>query len=733
MDGLDPLWLCACHIKDEAAPGKRGVQVSFRVLSMPNKIIDFIHLVLAALAFLGVFFLLWRTRLQKRVAQEMEKTVQERTAELRKSEQLFRKIYDHMAVGIARVSIDFRIEAANHAYCRMLGYSEQELIGKHLKDITHPETLEENLEKQSLLTRGEIDHYRMEKRFIHKNGSVVHGMLDANLVRDAEEGPYFFIGSVLDITERKQAEEALSESERRLSTLMSNLPGMAYRCRNDRDWTMEFVSSGCTELTGYRSGDLEGNRKVSYANLVHPDDQEMVWDRVQVALREKRNLEIEYRIFTLEGNQKYVWEKGVGIFDNGQLLFLEGFISDITERKTAEMERGRLQSQLLQSQKMESVGRLAGGVAHDLNNMLVAILGYGELLMADAGLEDRHKRRVELMHQAGLRSKNLVSQLLAFSRKQTLQVESLDISQVISDFIQLLEKTIREDIEMLYTLSPGLPSINADRSQLEQVILNLAVNAQDAMPEGGRLTIETGVADLDENYASHHFGISPGRYVKLVVSDTGIGMDRETQEQIFEPFFTTKKPGEGTGLGLATVYGIVKQHQGSIWVYSELGQGTTFKIFLPATGPAQAGSTTAVQASQVQTGGLETVLVVEDDDMVRELAVSMLQDQGYTVLSAASGQECLELLNSHEGRIDLMLTDVIMPDMNGKTLFERVVRHDPDIRVLFMSGYTDNVISHHGVLDNGVAFLQKPFSFQDLSLKVREVLDSPAAGHPEPV
>ncbi len=805
------------------------------------------------LGLLVLCFLVWRTRLQKRVALEMERKVRDRTAELKKSEDLFRKIYEHMAVGVARVSLDFRIEAANEAYCRMLGYSEQELIGRHLSDITHPEVLEENLDRQTMLTRGVIDHYRMEKRFIHKNGAVIQGILDANLVRDAGGQPFFFLGSVLDITERKQAEEALleseerfklameasrdglwdwnvetgevyyspayaamlgyspeevpqrasfwmdhihpddretairanndciehacddfeiefrmlskdggwrwilgrgkavgrddqgralrmigtqtditerkkaeralRESERRLSTLMSNLPGMAYRCRNDRDWTMEFVSNGCIELTGYWTEELVGNAKSSYAELVHPEDRAMVWNRVQDALTRKRNFEIEYRIITREGLQKHVWEKGVGIFDDEQLLFLEGFIADITERKLAEEEREQLQAQLLQAQKMESVGRLAGGVAHDLNNMLVAILGYGELLMADAELGDDHRKRIELMYQAGLRSRNLVSQLLAFSRKQTLQVECLDLNEVISDFTRLLEKTIRENIEIQFDLAPQLPTVNADRSQLEQVILNLAVNAQDAMSEGGRLTIETGMADLDERYASQHVGVVPGRYVMLAVSDTGFGMDRETREQIFEPFFTTKKPGEGTGLGLATVYGIVKQHQGSIWVYSEPGQGTTLKIYLPTDGPAPSGSIAAAPSRPMQTRGRETVLVVEDDEMVRELAVSVLEDQGYTVHAAASGQECLEVMQSAETPFDLLLTDVIMPDMDGKDLYDRVARLEPKIRILYMSGYTDNVISHHGVLDPDVAFLQKPFSFQDLCLKVREVLD----------
>jgi CheY-like chemotaxis protein len=304
-----------------------------------------------------------------------------------------------------------------------------------------------------------------------------------------------------------------------------------------------------------------------------------------------------------------------------------------------------------------------------------------------------------------------------------MQMELLKINEVLSDFQELLKKTIREDIEVQLRLSEDLPAVRADKSQLEQVILNLAVNAQDAMPAGGRLTIETSLAELDQLYASHHMGVVPGRYLMLVVSDTGLGMDKETRDQIFEPFFTTKNIGQGTGLGLATVYGIVKQHQGTIWVYSEPGQGTTFKVYLPASDDLQADEGKAVPAVLTETRGSETVLVIEDDDMVRDLAVSVLRDQGYNVLSAASGVQCLEMLQAYRGPFDLLLTDVIMPDLNGKELYEKVLRSHPKVRVLYMSGYTGNVISHHGVLEGGVAFLQKPFSAQGLCLKVREVLD----------
>jgi len=467
-----------------------------------------------------------------------------------------------------------------------------------------------------------------------------------------------------------------------------------------------------------------GQGPVLLQDFVVEEDRPGFRDEVLLPLLENRDVRsAQFRMVASQGLACYVECNATRITRDAEVIGSQLVIRDVTERKQAEEERDVLQSQLLQAQKMESVGRLAGGVAHDLNNMLVAILGYGEMLEADPDLGDKHKRRVKLMYQAGMRSRNLVSQLLAFSRKQTMQMELLDINQVLSDFRELLEKAIREDIEVQLRLSEDLPAVQADKSQLEQVILNLAVNAQDAMPAGGRLTIETSPAELDKHYASHHMGVVPGRYLMLVVSDTGLGMDKETRDHIFEPFFTTKNIGQGTGLGLATVYGVVKQHQGTIWVYSEPGQGTTFKVYLPASDTLQAGERKADQEVLTETRGSETVLVIEDDDMVRDLAVSVLEDQGYNVLSAANAMQCLELLKSHQGPFDLMLTDVIMPDLNGKDLYDKVAWTHPEIRVLYMSGYTGNVISHHGVLEKGVAFLQKPFSAQSLCLKVREVLD----------
>ncbi len=389
-------------------------------------------------------------------------------------------------------------------------------------------------------------------------------------------------------------------------------------------------------------------------------------------------------------------------------------ITDISEQR-------KLETQFQQAQKMESVGRLAGGVAHDFNNLLAAVLGYGEMLLYDPGLGEEHREWVEAMHQAGSRGRDLVGQLLAFSRKQTLEMQILDVNRVLEDFEKLLRKTIRENIRIELQLVPNPPLIQADRGQLEQVIMNLAVNASDSMPEGGCLSLETEYVELDANYAQHHSGVQPGAYVLLAVSDTGSGMDQETRERIFEPFFSTKGQA-GTGLGLATVYGIVKQHKGNIWVYSEPGRGTTFKVYFQVGD--QMPVRTKVDAETAEDlCGSETILLAEDDEQVRRLGRDVLERQGYQVLAAGDAAEALTRLAAHDGPVHLLLTDVILPGMNGRELHHKAVHTYPGLKVLYMSGYTDNVIAHHGVLDEGVNFIQKPFSVQGLGRKVREVLD----------
>jgi two-component system, cell cycle sensor histidine kinase and response regulator CckA len=396
---------------------------------------------------------------------------------------------------------------------------------------------------------------------------------------------------------------------------------------------------------------------------------------------------------------------------------------DLTAFKQIQNEKAQMETQYRQFQKMESIGRLAGGVAHDLNNLLSPILGYSDLMLTDPQMPDSCKKSVTTIQKCGLRARDLVRQLLAFSRKQTLSVKPVDLNLAVKNFEPLLQRTIRENIRITLALSADPGIVMADIGQIEQVIMNLAVNAADAMPDGGQLIIETACRHLDGVYAQQRQGVTPGRYVLLAVSDNGTGMHRETSENIFEPFFSTK--GEhGTGLGLATVYGIVKQHGGNIWVYSEPEKGTTFKIYLPVAPDPVDKEPPAVETQAEDCRGTETILLVEDDDQVRQLACTILENSGYKVLAANGGIKALEISDAHKGNIRLMLTDVVMPDVNGKNLYIKISRTRPGLKALYMSGYTSNVIAQHGILEQGIQFIQKPFSVNELTAKVRQVLDN---------
>jgi signal transduction histidine kinase len=394
---------------------------------------------------------------------------------------------------------------------------------------------------------------------------------------------------------------------------------------------------------------------------------------------------------------------------------------DVSERKL-------LEAQLRQVQKMEAVGQLAGGVAHDFNNLLTAILGYSNLLLEESDTDASARRDIDEIRKAAESATSLTSQLLAFSRRQILEPQILDLTEVVARMDSLLKRLISENVRLVSRLSPSLHRVSADRGQIEQIILNLALNARDAMPTGGRLTIETANVELDETYITEHPGASTGKHAMLAVSDTGIGMDPLTQARVFEPFFTTKPRGKGTGLGLATVYGIVKQSGGSIWVYSEPRHGTTFKIYLPAAPDQSAPAVVTARPTTVD--GTETILLTEDQPEVRSIARAILTRHGYTVLSASSGAEALRILAEYRDPIDLLLTDVVMPSMSGPDLTRHVQSTYPEIAVLFMSGYTDDTIVRHGVLETGVAFIQKPFTPAGLLRKVRDVLDTPHTSGP---
>ncbi len=638
--------------------------------------------------------------------------------------QLLSSAVEQSSEGIAVIDLDGNLQFTNQAFAKIHSYTQEELLGKHLT-ICHTTEQLPAVENANRLVE-ETGWFSGEIWHVKRDGTVFPSMMHNTLLRDSVGKPIGIIGLMRDITKAKQAEMALRESERRLSTLMSNLPGMAYRCRNDRMWTMEFVSEGCLELTGYQTVDLVQNKKISYADLIHPDDIDSVWQSVQTALAEHTSFKLTYRIRTASGAEKWVWGQGRGVFsETDDLLALEGLIIDITDRK-------QLEGQLVQAQKMEAVGRLAGGVAHDFNNLLTAISGYTQLILTELKEGDPMFADLLEVKKAATRAASLTHQLLAFSRRQILQPQILNVNSIIAEMDNMLQRLIGEDIELIIIPGENLAPIKADYGQIEQVIMNLVINARDAMPNGGKLMIETANVELSEDYSRTHLAIKPGLYIMLAVSDTGIGMSEEIQSHLFEPFFTTKEIGKGTGLGLATVYGIVKQSEGNIWVYSEPGQGTTFKIYLPQV-LEKVVIEERGQAAVTEFGGSETILLVEDEDVVRDLAHRVLEKYGYTVLEASQGEDALRICQQFQGEIHLLITDVIMPKISGPELAKQLRPIRPQMKLLYVSGYTDSSIVHHGVMDEGVPFLQKPFTPQVLLRKVRQVLEQPLKSNPNEV
>ena len=891
---------------------------------------------------------------------------------LRESEQRFRTIYEWLPIGVAQVSLDFRVERANAAYCRMLGYEESELIGKHLRDFTHPDALEENLRKQKRLARGEIDRYQMEKTFVHKDGHTVYGLLGANLIRDAFDSPAYFLGTVVDVTEQKLADRALRRSEAKFRGYIENSPDPIFVA--DHNGRFQEANPAACELLGYSVDELtsrsipdivapeeaqsakaglaqvreqgyvsserallgkEGNRikvaldaarlpdgriiafckditqrnraeealRVSehrfrtvvenasdivfsvslegvviylsprwedcvgipaaecigkrFEVYVHPDDVPTCREAL-AELGQGHSLDaVEYRVRAADGR----WRKHVAnvspLFDeNRSVVSVVGIAQDVTEREQAarelretrevletavaqspsgiviadaprgtirmanpaafgirggdprvltgieigrhaarwnifrpdgtpypsellplsravlngettqgeeiiirdesgadhwvsanaapirdsdgnlvagmvifheisehkriEREKAQLEEQFRQSQKMEAIGQLTGGVAHDFNNLLMVINGYTEL--ASHKLPEDHAACEWLaqVSEAGNRAARLVEQLLLFSRRQIMQLEELDFNQVLSGVLSMLERVIGEDIHLEFNPEPELATVCADRGMIEQILMNLGINARDAMPGGGNLVIETKNTTVDEPLLRTDRALSPGPYVLLQVSDTGCGIETEALEHIFEPFFTTKEVGKGTGLGLATVYGIVQQHKGAIRVESRRGIGTTFRVYLPAVEGSAAPSD--LEKSPAAVGGTETILLAEDNEMVRDYTVEMLQAEGYTLLTAHDGEEAVELFARRGDEIDLLLFDIVMPRMGGEEAWQRIHEIRPDVPVLFASGYSETVFQANFIQKEGLTLMQKPFKRDELLRQIREML-----------
>ena len=549
----------------------------------------------------------------------------------------------------------------------------------------------------------------MEMRIEFDDGSSRYCLSSAVPIKNEDGETIAGLVVFPDITERKVTEQALRESESRFRELAEMLPEAIFEA--DVELNLLYANERSYELFGYSKEDFEAG--LNGLQMIIPEDRERARANLGRRLQGEKIAAIEYLGLKKDQSTFPLLLHIEPVTLEGKISGFRGIIIDITARK-------ELESQYLQAQKVESIGRLAGGVAHDLNNLLTPILGYGQMLQDEFSAKDARRHTVEEIIEAGKRARNLVRQLLAFSRKQTMNLAPLDVDKTIIGFEKLLRRTIRENIEIKLNLSSAPYRVMADIGQIEQVIMNLAINASDAMPDCGQLLIETNKKQIDGQDSSSK-GLLPGEYVVLKIKDTGFGMSEETIEKVFEPFFSTK--GEkGTGLGLATVYGIIKQHNGHIFVESELERGSTFRVLLPTTESEEEDKESKPEKS-ISVEGMETIILVEDNEQVRTLAKAMLSRMGYSVIVASSGKEIFERLSSYAGPADLLLTDVVMPGLNGKEIYTKLREIYPHIRVLYMSGYAADIIGRHGVLDEGTRLLNKPFTYEGLALRIREVLD----------
>jgi PAS domain S-box-containing protein len=627
---------------------------------------------------------------------------------LRESESRFRGAFDSSALGMALTSRKGGILRANDVLCSVLGYEREELLGLSFATLTHPDDRELRLLDLARLRSGEADAYEAERRYVRKDGTSVWCRISASAIRNESGEAIYDITQVQDITNERALRESLEDNERLFRTLFAE--SLLAKLVLDDDGNVVDCNEAHVQLVGRTREEIIGLpvKDVSASTEVVAG----LWERLQA----EGELRTQFEFVRADGGRREVeLTAKMNVLPGRHLAVM----FDLTEQK-------RLERQVLQAHKMESVGRLAGGIAHDFNNLLTAIGGYTELMLRRIPVGSPLRHDAEEIRTAAERAANLTRQLLAFSRRQVLQPRLLDLNTVVGEMENMLTRLIGEDVSLETRLDAGLGAVRADPGQLEQVILNLAVNARDALPRGGTLKIETSNVELAGEDAEANVLGHDGSYVLLSISDDGQGMDEAVRAQLFEPFFTTKGD-QGTGLGLATVYGIVKQSGGYIWVDSAPDAGSRFRLYLPR---AESDATAvAIVAPVVQTDGeaplgAEMILLIEDEEIVRDLVKEMLTSFGYDVLEARNGREAIDISTEHQGRIDLIVSDVIMPGMSGPDAARQVLTQRPGTRVLFISGYTDSAIVHHGVLEAGTEFLQKPFNTESLAKKVRAVLDA---------
>jgi two-component system cell cycle sensor histidine kinase/response regulator CckA len=633
------------------------------------------------------------------------------------NEAFTRSIVDHALDANILMDADGIITGWSRRAAEIFGWTPDEAVGRKLSELVIPERdrawHDHGLEHFRETGEGPIFNRRLEVSALHRRGHEFPVELAVSPIR--REGRVIFSAFIADITERKKSQEALRVSEEHLSLVYRHVDDVLFDLQVEPGGDYRFVS---VNPAFCRSTGVEASRIVgkSVREVIPEPSLSMVLRNYEKAIRTNRSVRWEEVTAYPTGN-RYGDVVITPVFDSdGRPKFLVGSVRDFTERRKQEEDNRQLQ-------KLDAIGRLTGGVAHDFNNLLTVILGYGELLLAQDAKNTPRRADLQEIVNAGHRAAELTRQLLAFARNQTLQPRRIDLNAVVRGLEKMLRRLIRENIGFGMVLAPDLWPVLADPGQIEQVIVNLAVNARDAIAEAGRVGFETANAELDAEYARTHPGVIPGPHVMLAISDTGCGMDEEIRKRIFEPFFTTKEKGKGTGLGLATVYGIVKQSGGHIWLYSEPGKGTTFKIFLPRAAAETEETKVRTQVPASQAGG-EKILVVEDEGALRVLCERMLRGLLYDVTVAANGEEAAAAVEQRGLKPDLLLTDLVMPGMSGKELADRLRLGHPRLKVVFMSGYTDKPIDDQAVLGPGTTFLQKPFTVAGLATTLRKALET---------
>lgn len=648
---------------------------------------------------------------------------------VRESRERLSQILDFLPDPTFAIDLEGKVIVWNKAYEQMTGVKAEDILGKGDYEYAlpfygyrRPVLIDAALE-QGIAPLGNYSSVRRDEDILLadadapvRGGDIRVLSCKARPLYDSTGKVIGALESIRDVTEIRKTQDMLRDSEKRYRSVVENMQDVFYR--SDKDNIITMISPSAAKILGIPCDEITGRKVESF--WMYPSEREKMMERLQ---RDGFVRDYEITLRKMDGSPVIVSDTSSLIKDEqGQILGIEGLLRDITERKRSEEERQKLQAQLNQAQKLESVGRLAGGVAHDFNNMLGLILGHAELALKKVDQSHTFFANLTEIRKAALRSADLTRQLLAFASRQTISPKVLDLNETVEGMLKMLRRLIGEDIDIAWLPAADPWPVKVDPGQIDQILANLCVNARDAISGVGKVTIETGTAFFDEEYCAQHSGFVPGEFVMLAVSDDGCGMDKQTLGNIFEPFFTTKPFGEGTGLGLATVYGIVKQNNGFINVYSEPGRGTTFKIYIPR---AEKQKTRKIPVHlERELRGNETVLLVEDEEPMLDLGTTILQEHGYEVLATQSPAEAMAIARRHGGPIHLLITDVVMPEMNGKELRDRLAEVKPGLKNIFMSGYTANIIAHHGILGEGIDFLQKPFSMQTLLEKVRDVLDN---------